>query len=54
MADRKWFPGDLRLFSLQSEVESWVAVTPIVTAFLGSVERRSFVCGRATSCKVWA
>jgi hypothetical protein len=26
--------------SLQSEVESAVAVTPIVTVFLGSVERR--------------
>jgi hypothetical protein len=26
--------------SLQSKMESWVAVTPIVTVFLGSVERR--------------
>lgn len=26
--------------SLRSKVESWVAATPIVTVFLGSVERR--------------
>ena len=34
------FQTDLSPSSLHSEVESWVAVTPIVTVFLCSVERR--------------
>ena len=38
-----WAPS-----SLHSEVESWVAATPIVTVFLGSVERRfsvpAYIC----------